>query len=121
MGVMRAVLWFVALLGVCVCGVQSVQAQEILTLFSKPLPKVETVPENEFLSKTQQVIEYPVGAKELSYELRIPNDWKKADDVSVGSFVVSDRIISNLAKYVGPVTMDGVQHKVMVQAIGVEY
>ena len=95
-------------------------SQAILKIFDVEMPEIELLPNDEFVAQTYRQTETPVGAKELAFDLRIPKDWTKADDVSLGSLVISDNIRSNLAKYFGPVTT-GTRHHMLVQVVGVNH
>ncbi len=117
--VIRQIL-FLFLTVILVCGSGAVQAQQILDIFKKDMPKIELLPEEEFVEKTVSQHEMPVGARALSFSIRIPKDWTAADDVSLGSLVISDKIVSNMAKYFGPVST-GVRHRMSVDVIGVTY
>jgi hypothetical protein len=98
----------------------AVYSQAILKIFDVEMPEIELLSDDEFVSKTYRQTETPVGAKELAFDVRIPKDWTKADDVSLGSLVISDKILSNLARYFGPVTT-GTRHQMLVQVVGVTH
>ena len=95
-------------------------SDELLKVFDKPLPEWELPTKEEFAAQTSLYQEVPVGAREFSYDIRLPKNWSQADDVSLGSLVISQKIFSTLAKYYGPQTL-GTRHSMTVQAIGVPY
>jgi hypothetical protein len=98
----------------------TVSAQAILKIFDKEMPQFDALSEEEFLAATNAESETPVGARGLAFDVRIPKDWMKADDVSLGSLIISDKILSNLARYFGPVTT-GTRHQMLVQVVGVDH
>jgi hypothetical protein len=118
----KYILRFIFIFLICFGGfVSGVHAQEVLDIFKKPMPMYD-VPEGDELEKaTRYFEEYPVGAKDLSFRLRLPKEWSMADDVSVGSFVIGDSLLTNLAEYISPVDDAGNFHKLKVQAIKVKY
>ncbi|MBX2834385.1 MAG: hypothetical protein KTR28_05385 [Micavibrio sp.] len=96
----------------------SVQAQGILDIFKKEMPKVDDMPEDEFGKKSLVQEEYPVGARDLAFEINIPKDWGRSDNVSLGSFILNKNVLSTIAKFNGPI-VDGLQQYLQVQGIGI--
>ncbi len=100
------------------CVSMSVQAQGILDIFKKEMPKVDDMPEDEFGKKSLVQEEYPVGARDLAFEINIPKDWGRSDNVSLGSFILNKNVLSTIAKFNGPI-VDGLQQYLQVQGIGI--
>lgn len=94
---------------------QNASAQQFLSTFEKKLPELKLLSEEEFEKETKIVEEYPIGARELAYSIRVPKSWRISDNVSLGSFSISDKFFSNVARYTGPANLRGVTHHVSVQ------
>ncbi|MAF97544.1 MAG: hypothetical protein CMH26_02800 [Micavibrio sp.] len=114
--------WCVALLlafSFHCCFATVSHAQSILDIFEKPMPKMEGEDYDTFVKNSKFEEEYPVGSRDLSYEVRLPQDWEKAEGVSMSSLVVDDNILSTINKYWGPVST-GTRHYMTVQVVGLK-
>ncbi len=94
--------------------------QELLKNNAPPLQDAKLLPQAEFDALTTLYEDSPGGDKGLSYSLRLPKDWKKSEDVSMASFMVSDKILGEILRFFGPPVLDS-RSSFSMQVISLEY
>ncbi len=88
--------------------------------FKKPMPEVESMPEDEFLKKTKLYEDVPYGDKILAYSIRYPKGWVMGEQKVSSSFQLDTKLFSNLNKWYGPPRMGG-RSRMEVKAVNMEY
>ena len=102
------------------CVSQPVFAQKVTEQFKKPLKSFELTPKKEFLAETDLISETMAQDETMSYQIRVPKNWKKSDKNNFDNIVVSDRILAELGKYFGPPALNA-RSRIEVEAAGLEY
>ncbi|MBU0859879.1 MAG: hypothetical protein KJ667_08070 [Alphaproteobacteria bacterium] len=107
---MRYILTFV--LAFLLSGA-AVQAQVIDQNIIKVVPHyLDEMSDVDFLARTQPLKETPMGDRFLSYEVRLPLGWAKAEDsdreVSSSKSGLSSRLLGNVTRFYGPTRIDAV-------------
>lgn len=99
-----------AFIGVLICALSMTAPQPSVAQMMDmdkipPLPHYE-MDEKEFLAKTVEYREVPLGDKFLSYILRLPKDWKKASEDTSKPLSLDKRLLGDIVRYFGPTDLD---------------
>ncbi len=93
---------------------------DYLARFKKEMPKVEKMPEAEFMEQTKLLEVRPTGDAALGFSMRIPKDWTKADETASSNFQISDKLFTQIAMYYGPASIYG-QSRLEVKAVTLDF
>ena len=95
-------------------------AQSFLDAYKKPPPTIAPMPQKDFEDKTTLFADTPLGDKRLSYEIRLPKDWRKATLGSISDGAISSKILTEVAHFYGPQPKD-VRSSVSIQVGNLDY
>lgn len=95
-------------------------AQKLKDQFTKPMPKVQLMPEAEFVKMTQKLDIPSEIDPALAYQIRIPKDWKSVPEFSAKSGVADLNILGEIGRFSSPAGMD-VPSFIQVNAIVLDY
>lgn len=98
----------------------SVQAQDLLADYKKPMPEIGFMPKEEFDQSTILYKDTPMGDKTMSYTIRIPRDWVKGKDMGLANFALSNKVLSEVARFDGPPRM-GLQSYMTIEALVLDH
>lgn len=98
-----------ALLSLWIGGAVTSQAAGINVTAIPALTEVEFIPQAEFEAATQLIDETPFGDEALSFQVRLPKDWR-AEVAPPGAVKAGDslsnKVLGELARYVSPSRLD---------------
>ena len=95
-------------------------AQKVTEQFKKPLKTFELMPKAEFQEQTSLISKPMTDDEAVSYQVRIPKNWKESDEGGFGNVAVSDKVLGELDKFYGPPTLTE-RSRVEVEAAGLDY
>lgn len=82
----------------------SLWAQDFYEEFTeKPMPKIEEIAEEAFWEISSFHDEAPYGDEVLSYQVRLPSTWMKAQEQEIDGSVVVRNILREIARFDGPI------------------
>ncbi|MCF8496713.1 MAG: hypothetical protein K9G62_08640 [Alphaproteobacteria bacterium] len=98
-------------------------AQKILDEYKKPMPEMNLLSKADFEAKTVLYQDTPFNDKALSFAVRLPQDWTRADDVglSTGHYSLSSKVFGEVGRYYGPSRLMGTRSRFTVHAIELDY
>jgi hypothetical protein len=70
------------------------------------LPEFEPMSEEEFLQQTKPVEVISEDDPELSFQVRIPKDWAANKDISLRNYILSKKVVGEVARYYSPPIFD---------------
>ncbi|MCC6597335.1 MAG: hypothetical protein IT559_00910 [Alphaproteobacteria bacterium] len=80
----------------------SASAQKIIDQFKKPLPEVAAMKTEDFRAATKTIKDKPGGDPDLEYLMRLPKDWERAEVSGSDQFSLTERVLSDVAKFYSP-------------------
>lgn len=95
-------------------------AQKFLENYKIPMPEIAPIPQQDFEAQSSLYEDTPSGDKRLQYQLRVPKDWQRQEDVAVSSSTVGTKILGDLSKFYGPSHVD-LRSYMTVQAMTLDY
>jgi hypothetical protein len=101
--------------------VPGTQAQMNMNDFKKPMPKLELTPQEAFLKKTRLYTEKPMDDPTLTYRIRLPLGWEKAQDKGMGTLGTASKIFGEIARFYGPLTPMIERSRFTVEVSQLEY
>ncbi len=96
-------------------------AQSFLSDFETPMPPVEALSQSQFIENTTLYEESRYEDSALAYNIRLPKDWSKSQDLSDTHLKLTQNVAIDLARYFGPPAIDQDRQKLLVQAIGLPH
>lgn len=88
--------------------------------FKKPMPEMETIPQDKFEEATTLYESTPYGDASLAYRIRIPKEWQKGEEKSSSNFQLNTKLFSDINVFNSPPRMGG-SSRLEIKAVDLEY
>ncbi|MCB9983120.1 MAG: hypothetical protein H6861_05545 [Rhodospirillales bacterium] len=97
------------------------QAQKVLEQFRKKMPEFELLSEEEFLSKTDELVNESFEDKALHFKMRTPNGWTDMTRGGLENVSISKKIMGEIVRFYGPPDLYSERSYLTVEAMGMDY
>lgn len=113
-------LWVLLITGFIFSPVANANLQE---KFSTPLKEIELLPVEQFKAQTKFYNKTPFNNKYLEFEFRYPTGFTERDNSGLGGGGenLSTKVLSELAKFIGPARLMSERSRIIIEAGLMEY
>ena len=93
---------------------------DAISRLKKPMPPIDLMPKDQFLSLSEEYKTIPYGDKSLGYSLRWPKGWVAGEDKGSSNFELNTKLFTSINIWYSPPRMGG-RSRIEVKAVDLEF